>query len=233
MSTHINVNETAAGAGNSRAMETRNHSNGVSLKNMRSRGSKNFFKVLFVALLSIATMSVSAQKAKEQKLSGDISSLKGQKEINIVIDFTGMTINDQPEESHIAFFTNDKDEEYKERWLTEWNVEMRNDCYKKLLQGLQKSTKKLQWSIGNFPNAENTIYVKVIDIKTGAFLMINTKLKADVSISKTGENTPFATLPYNQYGGQSSNVASPIGQIASTFKWLGIYTGYRLQKKLK
>ena len=40
MSKHFNVNETAAGAGNSRAMESGDHlSNGVSLKNQRSKGN--------------------------------------------------------------------------------------------------------------------------------------------------------------------------------------------------
>ena len=40
MSKHFNVHETAAGAGNSRAMESRDHSkNGVSLKNQRSKGN--------------------------------------------------------------------------------------------------------------------------------------------------------------------------------------------------
>ena len=40
MAKHIRINETVAGAGNSRAMESRDHlSNGVSLKNQRSKGN--------------------------------------------------------------------------------------------------------------------------------------------------------------------------------------------------
>ena len=54
MSTHNNVHETAADAGNSRAMESRDHlSNGVSLKNFRSRG--NFIQKVCVALFVACT----------------------------------------------------------------------------------------------------------------------------------------------------------------------------------
>ena len=239
MSKHFNVNETAAGAGNSRAMEADTISKTrASSKSQMSKRNKSFSAIfIFVALLSIVTMSASAQKAKEQKFSGDVSSLKDQKEINVVIDFTGMTVNDQPEESHIEFFTKDKNMQEKERWITEWNVEMRNDCYKKIIEGFYKNKKmkknNLQWSFGNFANAENTIYIKVINIDTGAFLLKNTRVKADISILKTGENTPFATMPCNIYGLQSSNVATPIGQIASTFKMLGFYICFQITKKMK
>ena len=92
-----------------------------------------------VIALSVATVNVSAQKVKEQVFSGDISALKGQKELNVVLDFTGMLINNQPEESHITFFTKDKDEEYKSKWLNEWNVIMRDDCYNVLVKGLDNS----------------------------------------------------------------------------------------------
>ena len=185
-------------------------------------------------MLSVATVCVSAQKIKEQKFSGDISPLKSQKEINVVLDFTGMLVNNQPEESHITYFTKDKDEENTEKWLNEWNVIMRDDTYNMLIKGLGKNTNnKFQWSLGDFANAEYTIYVKVINIDPGVFLTKNTKLKADISIMKTGENTPFATMPYNQFAPRSSYVSIPIGQIAAAFNALGIYVGSHISKSVK
>ena len=187
-----------------------------------------------VIVFSTATISVSAQKIKEQKFSGNISSLKDQKELNVVLDFTEMMVNNQPEESHITYFTNGKDEEYKEKWLNEWNVLMRDDSYNMLIKGLNNSTnKKFQWSLGDFADAEYTIYVKVINIDPGVFLTKNTRVKADISILKAGEDTPIATMPFNQYAPKSSYVSIPIGQIAAAFNALGVYVGSNISKSIK
>ena len=185
-------------------------------------------KTLFVITLFAATMGVSAQK-----LSGNLSPLKGQNEVNVIVDFSGMLVNNQPEESHIAFFSRNKDEEQIEQWLKEWNVDTRNESYAKLVTDLNKATVKKGFSVGDFANAENTIYVKVLNIETGAFLMKNSRVKADVSFVKTGETTPFATATYNYFSGSSNYVAPPVGRIAAAFGTLGDKIGSTIAKNLK
>ena len=72
MSTHNNVHETAAGAGNSRAMETRDHSkNGVSPKNLMSR--RNFkFGIILIAMLAFG-MSAFAQGGTTGPLTWELT----------------------------------------------------------------------------------------------------------------------------------------------------------------
>ena len=73
-------------------------------------------KINFLTLLLIlATTYVSAQK-----LSGDITRLKGQQEVNVVLDFSGMTVNNKPEEVYVNNQVKDKEGEEKELWREGW-----------------------------------------------------------------------------------------------------------------
>ena len=187
-------------------------------------------KTLFLTLLSIAlTMSVSAQK-----LSGNLSPLKGQKEVNVVIDFAGTTVNRQSEESHIAFFSRGKNEEELAQWLKEWNQDMRQESYEKLINELNQAVSSKGFSVGNYPNAECTIVVKVINIQPGAHLMTNSVINTNVSFLKTGENSPFATVEYKNIIGKYSNyVAHQRTRIAMAFGVLGKKVGATITKNLK
>jgi len=186
-------------------------------------------KILFAVALSVATVAVSAQK-----LSGNLSPLKGQKEVNVVIDFTGTLVNGQPEESHIAFFSRGKNEEETAKWLKEWNEDMRNDAYAKIIEHLSTEANKKGFTVGDFPNAEYTIIAKVINISPGAHLMKNSDVKANISFVKTGENTPFATVEYKKIIGKFSNyVASQVTRTAMAFGYLGSELGKTISKNLK
>ena len=190
-------------------------------------------QILFTVALSVATMAVSAQK-----LSGSISPLKGQKEVNVVLDFSGMLVNNQPEESHIAYSTKDKNEEEKAEWLLEWNEKLRENSYAKLVTDLNKATvKKGGFSVGDYPNAEYTIYIKVINIDPGYFAGIMGKaamLWTEVSFVKTGETTPFATVKYDRvFSGMGDVVAYFVSRIAMSFGTLGDKIGSTISKNLK
>jgi len=186
-------------------------------------------KIIFAVTLSAITIGVSAQK-----LSGDISPLKGQKEVNVVIDFSGTLVNGQPEESHIAFFSRDKNEEDKAKWLKEWNEVLRNDAYASLIKHLSEGTSNKGFTVGDFPNAEFTIKVKVINISPGAHLMKNSDVKSSVSFVKTGENTPFATVEYKKVMGKySSYVANQVSRTVMAFGYLGSEIGKTISKNLK
>lgn len=189
-------------------------------------------KSLFAALLLIATIGASAQK-----LSGNISPLKGQKEVNVVLDFSGVLVNKQSEESHIAFSTKDKTEEEKAQWLTEWNVKLRNDAYERLIVNLNKAANKKGFSVGNYPNAEYTIYVKVKNIDPGYFAGIMAKASyvwAEVDFVKTGTTAPLATAKYDKVLGKwSANVPYFVTRIAMAFGYLGDSIGSTITKNLK
>ena len=186
-------------------------------------------KSLFVALLFAATTSVSAQK-----LSGDLSPLKGQKEVNVVINFSGMLVNNQPEESHIEFFTKNKTEEEKEQFLSDWNVKMREDAYVKLVAEVNKTVAQKGFSVGDFPNAKYTIYVQVININPGTPMVTNSIMKADVNFVKTGETAPFASLKYNKFIGRNTSwVSNTVARIAMLFGYLGENIGKTTSKNLK
>jgi len=186
-------------------------------------------KSFFAVVLFVTTMSVSAQK-----LSGNISPLKGQKEVNVVLDFTGTLVNGQPEESHIAFFSRDKNEEEIAKWLQEWNVDLRNDAYETLIKYLNLEANKKGFAAGNFPNAEYTILVKVLNISPGAYLTIGSDVKANVSFAKTGENTPFATVEYKKIIGKRSTFSPhQVPRIVNAFSYLGSNIGSTISKNLK
>ena len=186
-------------------------------------------KILFVVALSVAAITVSAQK-----LSGDISPLKGQKEVNVVIDFTGTTVNNQSEEAHIAYFSRGKNEEELAQWHKEWNQDMRQESYELLIRELNKALNEKGISFGDYPNAECTIVVKVINIQPGAHLMTNSVINTSVGFVKAGENTPFATVDFKKIIGKYSNyVPHQVRRIAMAFGYLGSNLSKTISKNLK
>ena len=189
---------------------------------------------LLAVLLSIVTVCASAQN-----FSGDLSPLKGQKEVNVVLDWTGMLVNEQPEESHIEFSIKDKNEEEKAQWLKEWNEDMRLRSYNLLVnrwalsKGLNERISETGLSVGDYPNAEYTIYIKVINIDNG-YALGNAELTAEVSFIKTGESTPFATVTYDKcYGNAGFANGHHIERIARCFITLHIKLAKTINKEMK
>ena len=186
-------------------------------------------KILFAAMLFVATISVSAQK-----LSGNLSPLKDQKEVNVVLDFTGTTVNGQSEESHIAFHTRGKDDAGVALFLKEWNEDLRKDSYDLLIRDLNKALSKKGLTGGNYPQAEYTIIVKVLNISPGTHLMKNSDAKTNVKFVKTGDNTPFATVDYKKsIGWYSIYVAVQVPRTAMAFGMVGTNIGTTISKNLK
>jgi len=178
-------------------------------------------KVLFAVLLSVtAVFGVSAQK-----LSGDITPLKDQKEVNVVLDFSGTLVNGAAEDKYIANETKGKSESDKEQWLSDWNGTMRENAYSQLINGLEKWIGDKSFSVGEYKKAPYTIIVKVVDITTGAFagpFSKSSAVKADVSFVKTGGTTPFATVAYKNSKNDLSSVTPVlIARVAMSFASLG------------
>jgi len=186
-------------------------------------------KLLFAVALSVAAVAVSAQK-----LSGNLSPLKGQTEVNVVLDFTGTTVNGQPEENHIAFHTKGKNDEEKALFLKEWNEDLREKSYDLLIKDLNKYLIKKELTGGNFPNAEYTIIVKVLNISPGTHLMKNSDAKTNVKFVKTGDDSPFATVDFKKsIGPYSSYVAIQVPRTAMAFSMVGTQIGSTVVKNLK
>jgi len=189
-------------------------------------------KMLFAALLAVTAMGVSAQK-----LSGDLSPLKDQKEVNVVLDFSGTLVNGGAEDKYIADETKGKTEEDTKQWLSEWKEKLPSDAFSKLTDDFNnKATGKL-FSTGAYKNAEYTIIIKVKDITTGSYsgpFSKSSGVKTEVSFVKTGETTPFATVEYkNSRSGVSGFVPYFVTRIVMSFGSVGDDLFSTISKALK
>lgn len=186
-------------------------------------------KALFVLVFAVATIGVSAQK-----ISGDISSLKNQNEVNLVLDLTEILVNNKAEEVYLASLTKGKKEEAKAQISKEWDEDLPNGAYSSLLNNINKEMSNTGVTVGDFPNAEYTIKVKVLNITVGSFPMKNSAVKADIFFTKKDETTPFATLKNkNALGRYSMNVPHYIARMIMSFNYLGGSIGSMVAKELK
>ena len=190
-------------------------------------------KALFAALFLTATVfGVSAQK-----IQGDISPLKGQKEVNIVLDFKGTLVNGKAESKYIAEETKDKKEDEKTQWLSEWNEKLRADALSMVIRDINNETGKKLFSVGEFKNAEYTIIVNVKEITTGYFAGVFARpsaVNAEIHIVKTGTTTPIATIELKKCSSSiSSTIPYFVTRIAMSFGELGEDFGELMCKKLK
>ena len=159
---------------------------------MKKKNNLFPYKIVLLILLSLATVCVSAQQ-----ISGDISPLKGQREINLVIDFTGTWVNSSPEESYIAGEIKNKTEEQKTEWLTEWNEYLRENAYAKFITFFNKKMETSGMLVGNFSNAKYTMHIQVKEIYVGWYGGVvgsSSKVITDIKFIKKGENIPFASI---------------------------------------
>lgn len=175
--------------------------------------------------------------ASAQKLSGDLSPLRGQTEVNIVLDFSGTLVNGRTEQKYINEETKGKKAADKEKWLKEWNENLRSNAYSMLIRDFNKTIDKKLFVVDDIPDAEYTIYVKIKEIKTGYFAGVVAKpseLKAKVYFFRTGEDTPFATAEYKKSRSKlSANIPYFVTRIAMSFGTLGSNIGKTVNKNLK
>ena len=190
-------------------------------------------KVLVATLL----LAMTVFGASAQKISGSLAPLKGQKQVNVVLDFTGTLVNGKPEESHVEFFSRNKTEEEIEKWRSEWYNDLRNQSYAMFVRDLNNKVSKKHFTVGNFPEAGYTIVVNVRDITPGFFAGVMTKpsaVRADISFVKTGETKPFATTNFKRVSSSaSSSMPYFVTRIALSFGSLGLHLGNSINKALK
>jgi len=216
-------------------------------------------KVLFTVLLSVATViGVSAQR-----IVGNISPLKGQQEVNVVLDFSGVIVNGETEENFIAEETKGKKDADKKKWLSEWNKDLRSEAYASLIKELNGKVSGRHFSAGKYSGAEYTIIIRVREITTGFWasrasapsrpkgpsrpsvpsprltprpssVSNASAVRADVSFVKTGETVPFATTEFKRSSNNSSSdMPYLVTKIALSFGTLGEDIGNAINKALK
>jgi len=190
-------------------------------------------KTLFAALFVVA--SVSGASAA-QKITGDISPLKGQKEVNVVLDFTGVVVDGKTEDNYIADETKDKTADEKTQWLSQW-ADMRSGATTALIKAVNDKTSEKLFAAGEYTSAAYTILVNVKEIKPGFFGGIITRpsaVRADVSFVKTGETAPFATAEFKNSSDVKSQVVPYfVTRIVMSFSELGDDIGDAILKALK
>jgi len=188
-------------------------------------------KVILAALCAVATVF----GASAQKLVGDISPLKGQQKVNVVIDFAGTTVEKKVESVYIANETRRMNAADKEKWLTDWNVTLRSQARELFITEVNNGLKNQSFLVGDFPDAGCTIVVKVLDITPGSFMPISKSsvLKVDVNfVGKDGKT--FATIPYKYISNSASSyIPVLVTRIVMSYGVLGVNVAAVINKNLK
>ena len=160
--------------------------------------------IFFAVALVAATTGCSAVR-----FTGDLSPLRGQKEVNVVIEF--------------AHRFDISEEEF-------------NRVHRLAFQGLtnQLTLRNNQgFTMDDFPNAEYTIHVKVLEVIGGGWDDSNrgATIHSEVSILKKGDTTPLSIV--RKLVSPGAQTRDPELRIANPFIHLGSYIGYEISRKLK
>ena len=187
-------------------------------------------KFLFVALFVCACICANAQKAK-----GDFSFLTGQKQLNVVFVYDGVTYDG---DSEAEFFKDNSDRDDFEEWKTNWTSRFRNDMWETIfLEKLNEELSGKRLEGGDYPNAAYTAVVKFIDIDPGSFagpFSVPCKITADINFVATGKTEPVATITFTKLAANSFLMTPIIEQrVKFAFDDMGMNMGKILSKKIK
>jgi hypothetical protein len=182
-------------------------------------------KLLFLTLLSIATIAVSAQKFKPAP-----SFLKGQTEVNVVFDFSKTTFDGDAQKA-----------QYKAKgkaWVAEWEGKRRADIIAEFAKSANEALQQSGLSLGEYAEAEYTIIVKVDDCDFGAYsgpFSVPAKLKCTVSIVKTGLKNTLATVALKAVQNRYAVLGTPVDfdRMFMAFTAMGQSVGEKLVKVVK
>jgi hypothetical protein len=183
-------------------------------------------KVLFTVLLSVVTIfSASAQKFKPVP-----SFLKGQPEINIVFDF-----------SNIKYGKETQAEQYKSKgkeWVAQWEGQRRNNFIEVFTGTLNDELKKVNVTTGEFPNAEYTIIVEVLNCYFGFYAGVMAQpasMEARLKIVKTGTKEILSQITLNESQNPITVAVTPVDfdRLSLAVGEVGEEAGEKLVKILK
>ena len=79
--------------------------------------------------------------------------LKGQKEINVILDYSDLKIDEKPENVYLVYRGNE--------WATKWEA-AKTEFYQKFITASTFNSEQIVF--GNIPNAEYTVIVKILSL---------------------------------------------------------------------
>ena len=166
-----------------------------------------------------------------QKIKGDASCLKGQKEINIQFIYKGVTYDGDSEAKYLKEEDKAKDPEWKAAWTSTFRTEKWEP---RLIEDLNKEIAKNGMECGDFKDATYTIIIKFVDIDPGAFagpMSVPARISGTVSFVKTGSTTPFATMELKKIAHSTYFMApNPEVRVAEAMSCVGEAIGKQIAK---
>lgn len=183
---------------------------------------KKFF--LFTALVMIA-VGVSAQKFKPVP-----DFLKGQKEINVVFDY-----------SKTIFDKDSQQKYYKEKgksWVEDWEGKRREGNSSAFFSSINDELKTIGVNANEYPEAQYTLIVDVINCDFGAYagpFSVPAKLECTIKVVKTGTKEVLASITLKESQNPYTVVGTPIDfdRMYLAFGEMGEEVGEILVKILK
>lgn len=181
-------------------------------------------------LLVVLTIGL-AVAVQAQKVTGDISCLKGQSQINIKFDYEGVTYDGDSESKYFK----KEDLAKKADWRTAWTSTYRTDKWEpRLTEDLNKEIAKKDMECGDFPDATYTIIVKLVDIDPGSFagpMSVPARITANAIIVNTESNETMATIELKKitHSGYFMN-PRPELRVGEAFSCVGEAIGKKLSK---
>jgi len=184
------------------------------------------FRTLLLVLLSLATMSALAQK----KFTPAPTFLKGEKEINVLFDYSDVKYDKESQESY-----------YKSKssaWIEEWEGKRRENNEGQFISYLNDEFRKLNINAGNYPEAKYTMIVEVRDCDFGAFagpFSVPAKLTCMIRMVETGTTIFLSSLMLKESQNPYTVIGTPIDfdRIFLAFGEVGEGVGEKLYKILK
>jgi hypothetical protein len=178
----------------------------------------------------ILSLFFAASVAGAEKFKPSPTFLRGQSEINIVFDFSNTT-----------FDGDSQGRQYRDKgsaWVAEWEGARRTDFINSLVSSLNKELRKVYIEVGNFPEAEYTFIVEVLDCDFGAYagpFTAGAEVKCCISILKTGTAEVLSKVTLKEAQNPHSTVGTPIDfdRMFLAFDEMGEEVGEILVKALK
>jgi hypothetical protein len=206
-------------------------------------------KTYFLAVVFVMFIGSILFAQKPKQITGDFSKLKGQKEVNLVFDYSNVNVGKIPEADYIKKKMADADKKVPgdgKRWAAAWQSDKIHKYqvqFKKFLnEGLGKVNLKADTG---HKSAKYSLMVKVIMIEpgfaTGTIGSKESYLTAEVMLIETSNpGNELASLlyqevrnrHYNKYLGSENNFDTGT-RVAGVFGTVGELLGKYLQKAVK
>jgi hypothetical protein len=173
-----------------------------------------------VLLIAIAILFLVKDNNAQRLEQGSLDFVNGEKELNIIFDFSNVKINGRSEKEFIELQTI----RGGEKWKNKWENTTKKVLFQKFVDYANLNLiGKYDLRIGDYPNANYQVNVKIITISEYG------SVYADVKFSKINSDETLASLFISGSGGSFGTKENLMGD---GFKRAGDKLGILLAKKL-